>query len=39
MECIVPAKTMKLFSKVIQCLAKISDDLWIEAFTDKFLEL
>lgn len=35
MDCLIPGKYIKLFAKTIQCLAKIGDELYIEASDSK----
>lgn len=39
MEAVIPGKSLLLFSKVIQCLTKIGEDLYFDATVDKVLEI
>ncbi len=35
MDCVIPNRYIKLFAKSIQCLAKVGDDLFLEATREK----
>ncbi|KAL6066506.1 Cell cycle checkpoint control protein rad9b [Balamuthia mandrillaris] len=37
MECVIPKRSVRIFSKVIQCLAKVGDDLFLEASDQKLV--
>jgi cell cycle checkpoint control protein RAD9A len=37
MQCIIPGKSIRIFAKMIQCLQKIGDDLFIEATDTKLV--
>lgn len=32
---VIPARNLKVFSKIVQCMAKIGDDLFFDVNTDK----
>lgn len=37
MECVVPKRSLKIFSKVIQCLGKVGEELFFEPAADKLV--
>ncbi|XP_049848952.1 cell cycle checkpoint control protein RAD9A-like [Schistocerca gregaria] len=37
MQAIIPGKSVKLFSRIIRCLAKVGEELFLEAYEDKLL--
>lgn len=37
MRFVIPSRNLKVFSKIIQCMAKIGDDLFLDVKTDKVL--
>ncbi len=39
MEAIIPARNLKIFSKSIQCMAKIGEELYLEAADNKVFRL
>jgi hypothetical protein len=36
---VIPARNLKVFSKIVQCMAKIGDDLFFDVTTDKVFAL
>ena len=36
---VIPAKNLKVFSKIVQCMAKIGDDLFFDVTLDKVLAI
>ena len=37
MECVVPKRSLKIFAKVIQCLGKVGEELFLEPSPDKMV--
>jgi hypothetical protein len=35
MECVIPGRSVKIFAKIIHCLAKVGDELFLEPTGDK----
>jgi len=35
MECVVPGRSVKIFAKIIQCLSKVGEELFLEPTADK----
>jgi cell cycle checkpoint control protein RAD9A/cell cycle checkpoint control protein RAD9B len=35
MECVIPGRSVKIFAKIIHCLSKVGDELFLEPAADK----
>jgi hypothetical protein len=39
MECVIPGRSVKIFAKIIHCLSKVGDELFLEPAADKVREM